>query len=292
MQLSPVKSRDGNCRMNVQPNPISWLLGFLRVNCRRDAANLRKILSTWFWELWKHVQFCCFAIQGLFKRRIQLRSSFLDLLVHCAVWSLSAWCFVPVVQLRQLLSSQLMSHRSHSLCLKLGVMTSFVLHATKISELRPSIREIPQPESMDTGYYSWKERWDQSRQNQGAMSVMMMVRQQQHIKSMTYDSGNIELCFEHLWSSLRCKNLRTSSGTWSVMKRQSLDLFPNGLRHRYSVGRSSLADKCCARWRQAAVVSMVKQYSRKLIKPLPHSPVMIAPAKCLLNVEYIYMYIM
>jgi len=31
----------------------------------------------------------------------------------------------------------------------------------------PSIREIPQPESMDTGYYSWKERWDQSRQNQG-----------------------------------------------------------------------------------------------------------------------------
>ena len=43
----------------------------------------------------------------------------------------------------------------------------------KSSELRPSIREIPQPESMDTGYYSWKERWDQSRQNQGAMSVMM-----------------------------------------------------------------------------------------------------------------------
>lgn len=73
-----------------------------------------------------NVQFCCFAIQGLFERRIQLRSSFLDLLVHCAVWSLSAWCFVPVVQLRQLLSSQLMSHRSHSLCLKLGVMTSFV----------------------------------------------------------------------------------------------------------------------------------------------------------------------
>ena len=41
--------------------------------------------------------------------------------------------------------------------------------STKNSLLRPSIREVPQPESMDTGYYSWKERWDQSRQNQGAM---------------------------------------------------------------------------------------------------------------------------
>lgn len=31
----------------------------------------------------------------------------------------------------------------------------------------PSIRDVPQPENYDTGYYSWAERWEQSRQNQG-----------------------------------------------------------------------------------------------------------------------------
>lgn len=33
--------------------------------------------------------------------------------------------------------------------------------------MRPSIRDVPQPENFDTGYYSWAERWEQSRQNQG-----------------------------------------------------------------------------------------------------------------------------
>eukprot|EP00435_Cladocopium_sp_Y103_P067875 s402_g30.t1 len=40
-------------------------------------------------------------------------------------------------------------------------VTSFLVLA------RPSIRDVPQPENYDTGYYSWAERWEQSRQNQG-----------------------------------------------------------------------------------------------------------------------------